>query len=171
MNKKGDFPSTLYVVIIIVVLGITLFFVSHLTDSLYSGFDSYFDNSPVYNDSEAHTFVNDIQGIEQSIWDYAFLGMAIGLMITLMLTAYATRISIAFFWLYAIAGLIIEVAGVALSNMWQSMSASAEFATTLARFPIMNTLLGTYYPLFVLAIVLISMILLFGKSPDEGGIR
>ena len=83
------------------------------------------------------------------------------------LLSYASRINIAFFWLFVIlggAGLVIMTM---LSNTWQEIAQNPEFSTTITRFPITDALLGTYGPTLATAVVLLVLIFTFGK-PKEG---
>lgn len=167
MNKKGDFASIIYLVIILFIIGVFIFFMNHLTNQVYGSLDTYFDESAKYNNTLAETAVEDINTADNSMWDYGFLGISIGLLITLIGSAYSTRISPIFYWLYAILGIIIMVLAVILSNTWQTLAANAEFANTITRFPITNALLGTYYPTFILAAMMLAIIFLFGKGNER----
>lgn len=169
MNKKGDFPSLVFAVITIFMIG-TLFFVfSHMSDKFYDKLDNYLDSNAEYNNTEAETAIEKISSVEQSIWDYGFVAILFGVIISLLLTAYATRISVVFFWVYGVLAIVVLVLGVMISNMWQEMAASPEFTETIARFPITDAILGNNYPMVVAGIIFLMMIVLFGKSPDEAG--
>ena len=151
----------------IFIIGLILFFLSHLNKDIYDGFDKYLNNSE-YNDTEAHDALQKLQTIEgTNIWDYAFLAIFIGLIIQMLLFSFATRINIAFYWIFALVGIIILIVGVIVSNIWQETVASPTFADTITRFPITNMLLGTYYPIAVLGILFLGMIILFGKQPSR----
>lgn len=171
MNKKADFESILYGIISIVVIGIIIFVASHMNLQIYNKLDNtYFNNTP-RNDSQAALALDDIRDVEGSrIWDYGFLAVFIGVLITLGLTGYAVRISPVFYWIYAILSLIVLLVGVFMSNAWQEFSSNSEFSATITRFPITNSLLGTYYPTVATAVIVIVMILLFAKT-DEGVLR
>jgi len=116
------------------------------------------------------TVLTTWQESDQEVWDYAFLGIFFGVLIALGLTAYAIRISPIFYWIYGLMSLFVLVTGVIVSNVWQEAVANPEFVTTLARFPITNAILGSYYPLVVVAIIMIAMIVIFGKpfGREEG---
>lgn len=169
MNRKGDIPTILYVTVAIFIIGIILFFGSHLNNQLYNSLDNYFGNSATYNDSEARDALQSIQTKENNLYDYVFLIVVIfGYVPATALSAYATRISPLFFWIYGVLSLVGLATGVMLSNAWQTAVANPEFATTLTRFPITNLLLGSYYPTFVTGLIVLTMIFLFGKNPNEG---
>ena len=60
-DKKGDLPSLIYAIIIISVAAIAFFFINHVSSSIYSEFDSYFNDSATYNDSQARETLNEVQ--------------------------------------------------------------------------------------------------------------
>lgn len=165
-NKKGQFESFLLAIIMIFIIAVILFFFNHLNKQVYESFDKYFNESPSYNQSEAHETVQKLQTIEGSnIWDWVFLAVFIGLIIQIILFSFATRINVAFFWIMVIVDIPILIVGVIVSNIWQSLASNSEFATTILRFPITNTLLGTYFPMACVIILFLGMIALFGKPP------
>jgi len=166
MNNKGQFASVLLAVVTIFIVGIILFFFNHVNDQLYSSFGDWFEKSVDYNNSEAHEALKDIHEVDNSVWDYAFFAIFIGLMIQMLFFSFATRINIAFYWVFAILGIIILIVGTILSNMWQEIAANPEFAITLTRFPITDMILGSYYPTVIVGILLLTMIILFGKPPQ-----
>ena len=170
MSKKGQFASILLVVVTIFIIAIILLFFNRLNEQIYTQFDDYFEDSK-YNQSEAHQVVEDFQEIERSnIWDYVFLAIFIGLMIQMLIFSFATKVNIAFFWIFVLLGIVVLIVGVMLSNIWQEMATQTEFTETILRFPITNTLLGTYYPMVIVAILFLGMIILFGKFPGREGI-
>lgn len=168
MNTKGDIPSILFAIIAIFIVGVLFFFVNHFDNQLFTEFEEYMNDSTTYNNSVAQEAVVDIRDAENSIYDYAFLIVFLGYFLALALTGYSTRISPLFFWIYGVITLVGLGLGVILSNTWQQMAGNAEFTTTLARFPITNAILGTYYPVVVTGMIAIVMALLFGKNPNEG---
>ncbi len=164
-NKKGQFESVLLAVITIFIIGIIVFFFSHMSKQIYDSLDDYLETSE-YNDTEAHRTLEKIQAVEGSnIWDWAFLAIFIGLIIQIVMFSFATRINIAFYWIMVVLDIPILIVGVVLSNVWQTLAANAEFATTILRFPITNLLLGTYYPIAVTVLIFFASIILFGKKP------
>ena len=167
INKKAQFASILLVIITIFIIGIILFFFNRLNNELYDSFDEYFNETSETNYSEAHDAVRDIRTVENSVWDYAFLAIFVGLLIQIVMFSFATRINIAFFWLMIIIDIPLLIVGVVLSNIFQEVAANPEMVTTLARFPITNTLLGTYYPMVLTILFFLVAIVLFGKRPGE----
>lgn len=167
-NKKGQFLSILVLVITVFIIAIILLFLNHLNKKVYDQFDEYFDDSNTFNGTEAHQVVNDLQGVEGGqIWDYAFLAIFIGMIIQMIMLSFASRTNIAFFWIFVILGFIVLTVGVMLSNTWQELASNPTFAETILRFPIMNGILGSYYPLMITGIMFLGMLILFGKFPGQ----
>lgn len=169
MNKKGDIASLIYAIVAIFIIGILFFFMNHMNNQLFTSFDKYLNSTENYNDSVARDTLNEIQDVDNSVWDYLFLFFAIGMFLVMGLTAYSTRISPVFYWIYGVLSLVALGVAVILSDIWQEMVQKSEFSGTLARFPITNAILGTYYPTFIAAFIMLMMILLFGKLPGSGG--
>ena len=166
-NKRGQFESKLLAIILIVIIGIILFFMNHLNDTLYTSLDGYFNDSEDFNESTARTALQDIQEVENSVWDYAFLAIFIGFIIQLLMLSFASKINVALYWVMVLLDIPILIVGVILSNIWQEIAANGTFAVTITRFPIMNTILGTYYPTAVLVVLFLAMVVLFGKPQDS----
>ncbi len=166
-NKRGQFESVLVAIVTLFIIGILLFFMNHLNNELYGSLDKYFNNSERYANSTAHTTVRDIQEVDNAIWDFAFLAIFVGFIIQMVLLSFATRVSLAFYWIFAIVGIVALLVGTILSNIWQEFAANPEFAVTITRFPITNTILGTYYPIFITGLLLIVIIAIFGKPPGS----
>jgi len=168
MKKKGDIPSILFAIIIIFVAGVILLVMSNLTSQIYQGFDDYFDNSK-YNGTEAHQALNTVQEYEESMWDYVFLAIVIGYVLMLIILGFSTQISAVFYFIYGIVAMIGLFVGVALSNTWEKMVETDALSGTVARFPITDAILNNFYPLFITVVIVITMIMLFGKSFLPGG--
>lgn len=166
LNKKGDIPSIFFAIVAIIAIGIFIFFFSHLFGSIYTEFGDVLSEGD-YNNTHATESLTTIQTTENEIWDYVVLAIALSYIMLLAILGFSTRISAFFFWVYGIVAIIGLFIAVALSNTWQEMAAAPEFATTIARFPITNLLLGDYYPTFILGGIVITMILLFGKFSPQ----
>lgn len=169
MNKKGDFESMLYMVIMIFIIGFIFIFVNKLNNQMSVEMEGVLNSSSSLMNSSAIDVVKEIRSVENNAWDYGFLALYIGTLAALCVTAYSTRISPVFFWVYGLLSLGILAVGVMLSNTWQEAAASSQMAETITRFPITNFLLGSYAPLAVTVMIIIVMILLFGKTPEAKG--
>ncbi len=167
-NKKAQFESVLIAVVMIFIVAIVLLFLNRLNTEFYGSLEGYLEENPDYNNSEAHETVKDLKEIEESrIWDYVFLAIYAGLMIQMMVLSFASRTNTVFFWIFALLGIIILIVGTILSNVWQEIAVNPEFAETITRFTITDTLLGTYFPTVITIIIFFTMIIIFGKFPGQ----
>ena len=167
-SKKAQFESMILIIISIFIIAIVLLFMNHLNVQMYSSLDEYFLTSDNFNQTEAHNVTIQLLELEETnIWDWAFLAIFIGLMMQMLMLSFASRINIAFFWIFILLGILILIIGVILSNIWQEMAANPEFSTTILRFPVTNLLLGEFYPLVIVSILFLGMIVLFGKFPGQ----
>lgn len=168
MNTKGDIPSLIYLVIVIFLIGFVFIFGNTLTHKLTTQMEASYNSTAATQNSSAITALQKIRTTDDYIWDWAFLAIYIGSIAALAVSAYSTRISPIFYWFYGIMGLGVLLLGVMLSNTWQTAVSNPVFADSIGRFPITNFLLGTYAPLAVTAMIVITMILLFAKTPEGG---
>jgi len=169
-NKKGQIGSVILAVVLLFVIAIIFFFSSHVFGQLYGSLNDQLKANPDYNNSVAQQAIAGIEEVEQSIWDYAILAVVFGIVIQLIIFSFATRTSPVFYWLFMLVGLVILVVGAVLSNIWQTIAEKPEFATTVLQFPMTDAILGNGFVLFIIStILLISIIVLFGKGGEEGG--
>lgn len=168
-NKRGDIASLIYVVTIIFCIGFILIFVNKLNHQIFEAEEKIFNTSVEFQNSSAITAIQKIRSVDDVAWDYAFLGIYFAVMLGLGMTAYATRITIAFFWVYIVMALFVLALGVILSNAWQTAVQSDALSDVISRFPITNFLLGTYAPLAVTVLILVTVLLLFAKPPELAG--
>lgn len=166
MNKKGDIASLIYLVIVLFLIGFVFIFGNTLTHKLTTQMEATFNSSTAFNESSAIPALQKIRTTDDLIWDWAFLALYVGSIAGLAVSAFSTRISVIFYWFYGIMSLGVLLIGVMLSNAWQAAVATDVLSESVTRFPITNFLLGSYAPLAVTAMIMITMILLFGKTPD-----
>lgn len=164
-NKKGQFASYILVVVIIFIFAIVIFFANHLNNQIYTALGDRLNENSSINSTGASDAIGKIQTVDNSVWDLAFMGLLIGIVIQLVILSYSTRISAVFYFLYAIVSMITLILGVIVSNIWQELASNPEFATTITRFPITDAVLGSNFPLIVAAFIMLGIILLFGKRP------
>lgn len=174
MNKKGtDIPSILFAIATIFIIGILFFVFSHLASEIYSSLQTTINNNPNINATYANETLTTIQNFEQSMWDYAFLFIVIGYLIVMMILAFSTQANASFYFIFVIVGLFGLFLGVVLSNAWESFTSASVFSETIARFPITDAILDNFFTLYVLAMVFLTLIMLFGKrfvGTEAGGI-
>jgi len=166
-NKKGQFGSTLLVVLLIFIVAIIIFFSNHIFSQFYQKVADTLEDTG-YNNTEAHTVVQDIRTAENSTWDYAILAIVIGLIIQLVILSFSTRIMPALYWIYILESIVILIVGSILSVIWVTMAENPEFADTILRFPITDIILGNTFMFLITGIIVLGGILLFGKGFSGG---
>jgi len=155
-------------IVVLFIVAILIFFFNHFNEKLYGALEDNFEQNEDINGTEADIAIGKLRDIEQgNTWDWVFLAIFIGTMIQMLLLSFASRNNVAFFWIFALLAIIILIAGVVLSNTWQSMVANGEFTETIARFPVTNAILGANYPMIIVGITFLFMIILFGKFPGQ----
>lgn len=172
-DKRGDLPSLFFAIVSIFIAAIVLFVFSHLFFNFYGEIDNILETTGEgrYNNSEAHEFIERVEDIERSIWDYVFLAIAIGYVMMLGVLAFSTRISPIFYWIYGLASIFGLAMGVIFANFWDLLSQRSDMADTIARFPITDAIMGTFFPIYISVIIVLTIILLFGKtSSSQGGL-
>lgn len=164
-ERRGDIQSLFFAVVSVFIAAIVIFVLSHLFFNVYGEVGNILETTGggKYNNSEAHDFIERVQDVESSIWDYVFLAIAIGYILTLAVLAFSTQISQIFYFIYAVVSIFGLVMGVIFANFWDLMTQNPDLADTLARFPITDTIMGTFLPIYVGVIIVTVLILLFGK--------
>ena len=170
-EKRGDIASLIYVVTIIFAIAFVFIMGNKLNHQIFDKEEQIFNSSTSLQNSSAITAVQKIRAVDDVAWDYAFLGIYFACLIGLGMTAYATRITTLFYWIYIVMSLVVLILGVALSNAWQTAVSTDALSDVVTRFPITNMLLGSYGPIAVTALILVTALLLFAKPPEtQGGV-
>ena len=167
-NKRGQIESIILLVITIVIIGIIVFFANHVNRQIYSSLNDKFQEDAEYNNTEVQQVTQKLEDVETSnIWDWVFFAIFIGLNIQMIIFSFASKQSLVFFWLFVIIGIVVLMLAIVLSNIWQSIAVNPEFAVTITRFPIMNLVLGSYFPVIITGVFYLALIVLFGKFPGQ----
>lgn len=170
-NKKGDFESIIYTIVIIFVAGFILLILNSLFYQVDTGLKDAFQNSStdikVGNATEA---ITEIRDVEANAWDYGFLFIVIGYVLSIGLFSFYQQSNPLFFWINIIMSSFGILLGIGLGYAWNQIAETPELAETIARFPITNALLGTYYPIIILFVIVLTLILFYGKD-SSGGIQ
>src|SRR3990167_1270413 len=118
MNKRGDIPSLVFGIVFIFIAGILIFLFSHVNNSILTNLDSTLSSRGEFVNTTVTDTTSRLLAVERSrTWDYGVLFIYIGMIISLMMTAYAVRVHVIFFWIYILISLIVLFLGVVLSNL------------------------------------------------------
>lgn len=169
MNKRGaDIPSILFALVSLFVVGIMLVVFSHLFSQVYSGLNDAVGIGSTINSSIANNTLTEVIRYENSMWDYFFLAIAIGYLLMMIILGFSTQANPVFYFLFIIMGMLGLFVGVALSNTWESFAGTGELSSTIARFPITNSIMDNFFPLYIVVMLISSGIILFGKRVIGG---
>lgn len=175
MNKKGsDIPSIIYAIGVIFAIGIMLVVMSFLALQIYQQLNTTLNDNPRINATQANITLTEIQDFEQSMWDYFFLAIVMAYVISMVILAFTTPTNPWLFAIFVVFGSLGLFIGVVLSNAWELFAQQNILSSTIDRFPITDLLLNNFYPLFITMILVLVMIMLFGKrfiGGSGGGVR
>ncbi len=164
MNKKGtDIPSILFTIITIFAIGIMIVFISFLALTIYEKLNTVLNDNPDIASDFSNETLTKVIAFEQDQWDYFFLAIVIAYVISMTVLSFTTPTNPWLFAIFVVFSSIGLFIGVVLSNTWQAFAATDILAPTIERFPITDLLLGNFYPLFVTMMIVLVMIMLFGK--------
>lgn len=168
-NKKGDIASIIYILAMLLVIAFVMVFGNKFMHDYTTKTEAILNSSSEFQNSSAITALQTIRSTDDVVWDWAFLAIYVGGVASLIFSSYLTRISGLFYWFYIVMSLIALTVGVMLSNAWQKAVENPILTDVVARFPITNFLLGTYAPLAVTAMILLTALFLFAKTPENSG--
>lgn len=117
---------------------------------------------PAINESDSA--VTSLQGITTLMGrlDYIVLGLLIGFTLAVIVSSWFIPSNPLFVFFYFIVMIIIVSVSAILSNVWESISQSGQFGTTITSFPISNHLMLNL-PVYVGIIAFIGIVTMFAK--------
>lgn len=168
MNKKGDFESIIYFIAVIFVAGVILVFMNYLFNNINTEMETALTAN---NDSiivaNATASLSKVRATENNIWDYGFLFILVGYIFAIGLASFYQQTNPFFFWFNIILSSFGILLSIVFGYTWNVMAETPALSEVIERFPITNFLLGSYYPLIVIFVIVLTVILLYGK--DSGG--
>jgi hypothetical protein len=122
---------------------------------------------PEINQStDAVTAFEGVQEITSRL-DYVVFGLFFGLVLALIITGWFIGGNPIFMFIYFIVVVLGTVLGFVLANVWETISQSAQFGTTVVSFPLTNNLLLNL-PVYTIVVGFIGIVVMFAK-PYFGG--
>ena len=101
-------------------------------------------------------------------FDYVVFGVFIGLTLAILITSWFIPSNPIFTAIYFLVIVIGVVLAVPLSNVWEDMTTSAIFGTTIQSFPVANNLLSNM-PIYIAIIGFLGIVIMFAKPRTAGG--
>lgn len=170
-NKRGQIQSVIFAVALFFALGFVAFTFGDLIFRLFDGMDTALEQTTL-NATLQHQAVRDFAEFNAYAWDQITLAIMIGILISLFITSYLTRVSPIFYWLYIILTIFIIIGGSLFSQAWDIMISQDIYTQTVQRYPITNAIFGSNFVYILLALfVSFVIIMIFGKRGGEDAIR
>ena len=98
--------------------------------------------------------------------DWVFLGVFIGLLLALIITAWFIAGNPIFMSLYFLAVILFVSVSIVLANVWENLLAASFFSDVISYYPIINFVMS-YLPYFVAVCSMIGLIVMFAKPQGE----
>lgn len=124
--------------------------------------DSMINNTQINTSSDAVSSLQTTKNLTNR-FDYLFFGLFIGLVLTVIISGWLVGTNPLFMFLYGIFIIIAVVVSAVFSNGWATFTEyNAFIVTATTNFPITNHIL-TYLPLYITAIGVLGMVVMFAK--------
>ena len=172
MNNKGQLQSTVLAVFLVFAIGIVVFFFGDVFFRLFTELNVAVTTNPAINSTLTAETTETAVDLYATAWDYVTVAVMIGILISLITTAFLTRISPAFYWIYILFGIIIVIAGSMFSVLWQTITEQSIYADAVTRYPMTDAILGNNFILIAVSLfVILAIIFIFGKGGGSDEVR
>lgn len=156
-NKRGTMEDVIFIAIIAAVFAIFILVMAYITPQI----SDKLRGTEINNSAAARTaldYSDTFAARLNSVFLIVFVGLIMGMLVSaFLIEAHPIFIPIFIFFL----GFAV-VAGVVMSNVYESFSDSTEFAATAAQNTYVTAILDNYV-LIIIVVGVLSMILTFGK--------
>lgn len=159
MNRKGDIPSLIISLIVIMfILGISAI----LFSKVFLATTGELKTQPEFS-SNTISAIETVEGKTNPLLDYAFFFSFIAIVIGLIISSIYIDTNPALMIIFIIVLVVAVVLAGIFANVFTSIAGSSEISSTYASFPLTNIII-THFPLLVFAVGLIVAIILYGKA-------
>lgn len=164
MNKKGSLPDVFYISVIGLVMALLFIIALYIIGQFNTNI------APVLNAQASGSGdpITHIQNFAQGSFNTIYLIIFVGLIIAIVITAFLTDIHPIFFPLFVLFSIGAVILSAILSNVYESISSVSQFTTAVSSIPSMNYIM-LKLPYFLSGILLIVLVVLFGKSRSSFG--
>jgi hypothetical protein len=156
--------DVLLIPIIVFVVAIAFFIMHFAVNTMVTEITSHPEVSPVNASVEAF----DKSAELTNRGDYIVFGMFIALVFALIVTGYLIGGYPIFMFFYFLFVVISVILSAVFGNVWEQITQSATFGTTIASFPITNHII-LYLPLYATVIGFIGIVVMFAKPYFQQG--
>lgn len=166
-SKRGQFQSLMLGVLLLVGFGFVAFTFGDLIFRLFDGMDTALTNTNL-NGTVQHQAVEEFAEFNRTAWDQITIVIMVAILLSLIFTAYLTRVSPAFYWIYIIFSIFIVMLGSMFSSFWDTMTAQDIYSTTINNYPMTDAIFGNNFVFIILSLFIILLIIfIFGKGGEN----
>lgn len=166
-SKKGSILDIIYIAVIIFGLAIAGVFVKLVSDKMHDTIPSQMNNTGG-NAAEASGIVGTVFSGFSGMIDWITFSIFVGMLIALIITSFMFDSHPAFFFIFLFLSIFIFLLSAIFSNVYQTMNADPNLAATIATMP-KQTFIMNYFPYILLVTIVISVVIIYGKSRMSRG--
>jgi len=165
-NKKGSIEDSIFIVVLLFITALVFLFAYVINSTISTAAIPAFENVSA-GSSIGFTTVNSI--FDNTI-NYVYLAVFFGLIISLVITSFLTPTHPIFYIFAVIIFIALMIVSVALSNMYEAITANPTFSSAVAHMPIMDYIM-LHLPMIAIVIGIIAAIIVFSRAggPQGGG--
>jgi len=149
--------------VIVLALGMVLFASFFITRS---AIDTMVSIPSIAGDNTTVQILQDTKDLTDR-FDYVVFGVFIGLVLAILITSWFIPSNPIFAAIYFIVVVIGVVLAVPMANVWEDMTTSVIFGTTINSFPMANNLISNM-PLYIAIIGFLGIVIMFAKPNIAG---
>tara|TARA_R100001530_G_C4295255_1_gene149070 strand:- start:207 stop:710 length:504 start_codon:yes stop_codon:yes gene_type:complete len=160
MNKKGNVPDLIYILVILFSLGITII----IAATFYGQYTANIATNPAF-DNPTNANVEASANQMFSSLDYIFIFIFIGLIISTIILGFQVKTHPVYFFISFILLIVVTILAGSMSNVYEQFStnSTAIVTDTAANYTAMNFLFS-HLPLFIFFIGVVIMVIFYAKD-------
>jgi len=160
MNKKGNVPDLIYIIVILFSLGITII----IAANFYAQYTDNISTNPAFDNPTNTNIESDANTMLASL-DYIFIFFFIGLIISTIVLGFQIRTHPVFFFISLILLIVVTILAGSMSNVYEQFTTNttASIQTTAVSYTAMNFLFA-HLPLFIAFIGVVIMVIFYAKD-------
>jgi len=160
MNRKGNVPDLIYIIVILFSLGVTII----IAANFYGQYTESIADNPAFNNPVNTAVEADAETMLAAL-DYIFIFFFIGLIISTIVLGFQIRTHPVFFFISLILLIIVTILAGTMSNVYEQFTTNttSSIATTASNYTAMNFLFA-HLPLFIAFIGVVIMVIFYAKD-------
>ena len=160
MNRKGNVPDLIYIIVILFSLGVTII----IAANFYGQYTDSIADNEAFNNTVNTAVESDAETMLAAL-DYIFIFFFIGLIISTIVLGFQIRTHPVFFFISLILLIIVTILAGTMSNVYEQFTTNttSSISTTASNYTAMNFLFA-HLPLFIAFIGVVIMVIFYAKD-------